>query len=243
MNPRQQLRQDIRRKRRALTRTEQLRAAKRLHAQLCRRPEFIRARHVALYLPNDGEIDPRPLLESCWKMGKKTYLPVLHPILHNRLWFVPFDRNTKLVRNIYKIEEKKAVIQFLEYIKNSVIVAHHAAFDVEMINKALIRLELPKLKNKVLDTGILYKKAPRRPPWALDLVLLPLVAFDANGNRMGMGGGYYDRTFSFKSRGQSIPGPKLIGLAHELQRVDRLPVENWDIPLAGIISDQASYLG
>ena len=195
MNPRQQLRQDIRRKRRALTRTEQLRAAKRLHAQLCRRPEFIRARHVALYLPNDGEIDPRPLLESCWKMGKKTYLPVLHPILHNRLWFVPFDRNTKLVRNIYKIEEPPII------------------------------------------------KAPRRPPWALDLVLLPLVAFDADGNRMGMGGGYYDRTFSFKSRRQSIPGPKLIGLAHELQRVDRLPVENWDIPLAGIISDQASYLG
>lgn len=195
MNPRQQLRQDIRRKRRALTRTEQLRAAKRLHAQLCRRPEFIRARHVALYLPNDGEIDPRPLLESCWKMGKKTYLPVLHPILHNRLWFVPFDRNTKLVRNIYKIEEPPII------------------------------------------------KAPRRPPWALDLVLLPLVAFDADGNRMGMGGGYYDRTFSFKSRRQSIPGPKLIGLAHELQRVDRLPVENWDIPLAGVISDQASYLG
>ena len=128
-------------------------------------------------------------------MGKKTYLPVLHPILHNRLWFVPFDRNTKLVRNIYKIEEPPII------------------------------------------------KAPRRPPWALDLVLLPLVAFDADGNRMGMGGGYYDRTFSFKSRRQSIPGPKLIGLAHELQRVDRLPVENWDIPLAGIISDQASYLG
>lgn len=195
MNPRQQLRQDIRRKRRALTRTQQLRAAKRLHAQLCRRPDFIRARHVALYLPNDGEIDPRPLLESCWKMGKKTYLPVLHPILHNRLWFVPFDRQTKLVRNIYKIEEPPII------------------------------------------------KAPRRPPWALDLVLLPLVAFDADGNRMGMGGGYYDRTFSFKSRRQSIPGPKLIGLAHELQRVERLPVENWDIPLAGIISDQASYLG
>lgn len=195
MNQRQQLRQEIRRKRRALTKPQQIRAAKRLHAQICRRPEFIRARHVALYLPNDGEIDPRTLLESCWKMGKKTYLPVLHPILHNRLWFVPFDRNTKLVRNIYNIEEPPLL------------------------------------------------KSPRRPPWALDLVLLPLVAFDADGNRMGMGGGYYDRTFSFKSRRQSIQGPKLIGLAHELQRVERLPVESWDIPLAGIITDEASYLG
>ncbi|MDI3325133.1 5-formyltetrahydrofolate cyclo-ligase [Pontibacterium granulatum] len=195
MNPRQQLRQEIRRKRRALTKQQQLRAAKRLHAQICRRPEFIRARHIALYLPNDGEIDPRPLLESCWRMGKKTYLPVLHPILHNRLWFVPFDRNTKLVRNIYNIEEPPLL------------------------------------------------KSPRRPPWALDMVLLPLVAFDADGNRMGMGGGYYDRTFSFKSRRQSIQGPKLVGLAHELQRVERLPVESWDIPLAGIITDEDCYMG
>jgi len=57
-----------------------------------------------------------------------------------------------------KIEEKAAVIQFLDYVKNSVLVAHHAAFDVTMINKALSRLQLPKLKNKVLDTGHIFRK-------------------------------------------------------------------------------------
>ncbi|WP_397362967.1 PolC-type DNA polymerase III [Olleya sp. R77988] len=57
-----------------------------------------------------------------------------------------------------KIEERDAIIQFLDYIKNAVLVAHHAAFDIAMINQALKRLDLPKLKNKVVDTGQLYKK-------------------------------------------------------------------------------------
>lgn len=60
--------------------------------------------------------------------------------------------------SISKIEEKEAIIQFLAYVKDAVIVAHHAAFDIKMINNALKKLDLPKLKNKVLDTGILYKK-------------------------------------------------------------------------------------
>lgn len=57
-----------------------------------------------------------------------------------------------------KLIEREAVIQFLEHIENAVLVAHHAAFDVAMINQALKRLDLPKLKNKVLDTGHLFNK-------------------------------------------------------------------------------------
>ncbi|MBT8319276.1 MAG: 3'-5' exonuclease [Gramella sp.] len=57
-----------------------------------------------------------------------------------------------------KISEEEALRRFLSYIQNSVLVAHHAGFDVKMINKALSRNGLPKLKNKVLDTSVLYKK-------------------------------------------------------------------------------------
>lgn len=57
-----------------------------------------------------------------------------------------------------KLDEEKAIIQFLGYIKNAVLVAHHAAFDVAMINNALKRMHLPKLKNKTLDTGHLFQK-------------------------------------------------------------------------------------
>ncbi|MBQ4821727.1 3'-5' exonuclease [Aquimarina sp. MMG016] len=58
---------------------------------------------------------------------------------------------------IHKISEKDAIIQFLYYIKDATLVAHHANFDINMINTCLIRLGLPKLKNKVIDTGILFK--------------------------------------------------------------------------------------
>ena len=53
--------------------------------------------------------------------------------------------------------EEAAVVEFLEYIGNSVLVAHHIAFDVGMINKVLYRMGLPKLKNKTLDTMLLYR--------------------------------------------------------------------------------------
>ena len=60
--------------------------------------------------------------------------------------------------NIKKLEENEAIAAFLTHIKNSVLVAHHAAFDLAMINEALKRMSLPKLKNKVIDTGQLYDK-------------------------------------------------------------------------------------
>lgn len=53
--------------------------------------------------------------------------------------------------------EEAAVVEFLEYIGNSVLVAHHIAFDVGMVNKVLYRMGLPKLKNKTLDTMLLYR--------------------------------------------------------------------------------------
>ncbi|MCP9200778.1 3'-5' exonuclease [Gramella sp. GC03-9] len=57
-----------------------------------------------------------------------------------------------------KISELEALKGFLNYIQNSILVAHHAGFDVKMVNKALQRHGLPKLKNKVLDTAALYSK-------------------------------------------------------------------------------------
>lgn len=75
-----------------------------------------------------------------------------------------FNENTVEIHGILKSghikkhEESDAIQQFLEYIKNSILVAHHAGFDIAMINQALKNLKLPKLKNKVLDTGFLFKK-------------------------------------------------------------------------------------
>lgn len=63
-------------------------------------------------------------------------------------------RNTK----ISCLTEEEAIVQFLEYIKDDVLVAHHAVFDMKMINQTLNRMGLPKLQNKVVDTMDLYAK-------------------------------------------------------------------------------------
>jgi 5-formyltetrahydrofolate cyclo-ligase len=75
------------------------------------------------------------------------------------------------------------------------------------------------------------------PVSQLDLIFTPLVAFDSQGQRLGMGGGFYDRTLSQLSSDTKSSGakkPALIGLAHDCQHVESVPVEAWDIPLPAI---------
>ena len=81
----------------------------------------------------------------------------------------------------------------------------------------------------------------RCPPWLLDLILTPLVGFDEAGNRMGMGGGFYDRTFAFMKNGSKPRRPALLGLAHECQKVAQLTTEAWDIPMDGIVTGKKIY--
>lgn len=66
----------------------------------------------------------------------------------------------------------------------------------------------------------------------MDVLLMPLVGVDAQGHRLGMGGGYYDRTL-----GQCVTRPYLIGLAHSCQQVEALSPEPWDIPLNALVTE------
>lgn len=79
------------------------------------------------------------------------------------------------------------------------------------------------------------------PPWGLDLVLMPLVAFDPQGNRLGMGKGYYDRTFSFLRQRRHWRKPHLVGIAYEFQKFGQLPFQPWDVPLDAIVTEQSVY--
>jgi 5-formyltetrahydrofolate cyclo-ligase len=74
----------------------------------------------------------------------------------------------------------------------------------------------------------------------MDLVITPLVGFDMQGNRLGMGAGFYDRTFGFL-RHMDKPRPLLIGYAYELQKVPALGAEAWDVPLAAVATEQHFY--
>jgi 5-formyltetrahydrofolate cyclo-ligase len=78
-------------------------------------------------------------------------------------------------------------------------------------------------------------------PWALDMVFVPLVAFDRHGHRLGMGGGYYDRTFAFKLQRSHLTGPKMVGIAHDLQYRDSIESNPWDVPLDNVITETQRY--
>ena len=69
----------------------------------------------------------------------------------------------------------------------------------------------------------------------LDIIVLPLVGWDESGNRLGMGGGFYDKTLA------GVSGPLRVGLAHELQRVAQLPLEQWDIAMSFVATEAALY--
>jgi len=189
---RRALRRTLRQRRRALSPRQQRLASEALCRRLRRLPEMQRARRVALYLPNDAEIDATPLIAWLRRRGARVYLPVLRPLAENRLWFVHYHAATPMVSNRFGIREPDT---------------RHGAHHARQV-----------------------------PPWALDLVLMPLVGFDDQGNRLGMGGGFYDRSFAFTR--QRRPRPRLIGVAHDCQRVDALPVAGWDIPLDAIVSDR-----
>lgn len=81
----------------------------------------------------------------------------------------------------------------------------------------------------------------RVSPLALDLVLAPLVAFDPQGHRLGMGGGFYDRSFAYLLRHTRWLRPRLIGLAHDFQYRPHLPHQPWDVPLHAVVTEQAVY--
>ena len=190
---RPQLRRMLRKARRELTPSEQRKAAQGLYRQLAQQPLFRRAKHISLYLPTDGEIDPRLLLRAAQRRGKATYLPVLSAWPRTKMVFQRVRPGDKLLPNRFRILEPRV------------------------------------------------NANRQRPVWALDLVLLPLVGFDDVGGRLGMGGGFYDRSLAYLARRQSWRKPTLLGLAHECQKVERLAQASWDVPLQGTVTDRGWY--
>jgi len=77
------------------------------------------------------------------------------------------------------------------------------------------------------------------PAEAMHLVACPLVGFDAGGRRLGMGGGWYDRSFAF--RHGKAPPPWLVGVGFAVQQVPALVAESWDVPVDAICTEHATF--
>lgn len=176
--------------RQQLSVSQRLSAAQHVYKIIKAQSFFRRAKKIAFYHAIRGELDPQLLLTKAIKLHKKCYLPILHPLKHNRLWFGNYSSAQDCQINRFKIPEPN---------KNNLIA-----------------------------------------PWALDLIFVPLVGFDDQCHRLGMGKGYYDRTFAFK-KNTCNKRPLLVGIAYEVQKVPHLIPKPWDVSLDYVVTEKTIY--
>ncbi|MCL7713090.1 5-formyltetrahydrofolate cyclo-ligase [Stenotrophomonas mori] len=183
---RQDLRQQLRQRRRDIAPAARIAAAETLAARLLALPFAGVAGHVAGYWAMDGEIALHR-----WQMQLPPRQTYCLPVLHGRLLrFAPWQPGQPLANNRYGIPEP----------------------DVD--------------------------PAQALRPEEMALVVAPLVGFDAQGRRLGMGGGWYDRSFAFRQR-QAAP-PWLVGVGFSVQQVPSLPARDWDVAVDALCTELAT---
>lgn len=188
-----ELRTHIKKQRSQLSIQEQAAYSKEIAERLCTSAFFEKAQTIALYLPVQGEVDTRLIVEKARQAKKSCYLPVLSPEDELHLCFLPFDASTQFVRNRFNIPEPK------------------------------------------------FDPSTCLQPEDLDLVITPLVAFDKACNRMGMGLGFYDRTFQFLLIKPRADRPVLCGLAYGFQEVASTDPQPWDVSLNYVITENRLF--
>ncbi|CNH94474.1 5-formyltetrahydrofolate cyclo-ligase [Yersinia aldovae] len=136
--------------------------------------------------------------------------------------FLSFDGelNTRPIIELLWQQHKQVYLPVLHPFSPGNLLFLHYRPDSPLISNRLKILEPPLDVRDVLPLN------------QLDVVITPLVAFDSHGQRLGMGGGFYDRTLQHWQH----DGPYPIGLAHDCQWVEHLPSELWDVPLPEIVT-------
>jgi len=142
---------------------------------------------VALYVADDGEVDPTDLSVALRGAGTRTWYPV--PL-----------RPTDAAPMVFRLWD-----------------------GVAPLRRGRFGIPVPQPSSTPDRLGI-----------DLEVIAVPLVAFDRHGNRVGRGAGYYDRVFAPRQR--SAPPPLMVGLAYDIQEVPILTARPWDVPLDAVVS-------
>lgn len=184
------LRKSLRQQRRAVSKFQQRKSEHDVLKQLSQEPRFKTAQKVGVYLHAFGEIQTRLIIEKCFSLGKRVFLPMICNMNQRLVWVQISQR---------------------QY--------HKARFSHHPLG----------MQEPMASRGLHVS--------TLDVLLLPLLACDQHGTRMGMGGGFYDRTLA------SAPHtPYRIGLAHNFQYLsNELIRQPWDQPIHLLITPSARY--
>ncbi|WP_442779917.1 5-formyltetrahydrofolate cyclo-ligase [Enterobacter cancerogenus] len=148
------------------------------------------------------------------------YSPVV--MAHTVALFLSFDGELDtqpLIDQLWRAGKKVYLPVLHPFSKGNLLFLHYHPRSELVVN----RLKITEPKLDVRDV---------LPLADLDVLVTPLVAFDEQGQRLGMGGGFYDRTL----QNWQHHGFQPVGYAHDCQAVEALPVEKWDIPLPAVVT-------
>jgi 5-formyltetrahydrofolate cyclo-ligase len=190
---RNDIRREMRARRRLVTASERSRAAHRFvtHAE---RAHLLRpGRRIAVYQPFGHEADVSALIRRAWQRHCIVYAPVVTHRRRFAMHFVPLSADARLAINAFGIAEPD------------------------------------------------HSPNERIPVLRLDVIFMPLVAFDARGWRLGSGAGFYDRCLRHLRVARQWRRPQLIGVAYEHQRVEALTPDPWDVPMDGVLTERRLY--
>jgi len=176
-----ELRRQLRERRKSIKIPTRKRKGKKILHQCQKNGLFRSAKHIAIFTPNDGEVETENIINFLTKQDYFLYLPILSG---EKLKFAKIGKYFR--KNRFGINEP---------VCTPIVGAHK-----------------------------------------MDLILIPLVGFDKYKNRLGMGGGFYDKTLSFQKKRLKYRVPKLIGLAFDCQEVDKLDTMPWDVSVDGIMT-------
>jgi 5-formyltetrahydrofolate cyclo-ligase len=190
---RNDIRREVRARRRLVTRRERDFAARRF-VTLAERAHLLRPGYrIAVYQPYGHEADVSCLTERAWQRGCDVYTPVVSLRRRFIMQFVPFHPGASLTINAFGIQEPDSSSQ-----------------------------------NRIA-------------PLQLDVIFMPLVAFDVLGWRLGSGAGFYDRCLRHLRGSRLWRRPKLVGVAYEHQRIDAVSPGEWDVPMDAVLTETRIY--
>ena len=176
--------------------------------QIKKQPLFIHSKRVAFYVPTENEVQFGTLMNEALRRRKQCYVPRV-------------SRSEKHKMAFYQIHE----LPHSALVSSHTLVAGGKWKESQSWQKSRFNILEPRALEHVES-------------WTLSLVFMPLVAFDKQGTRLGMGGGYYDSSLaSCRNQGEgtkssfSSTRPALVGVGYDFQQVASLPIEATDIKL------------
>jgi 5-formyltetrahydrofolate cyclo-ligase len=231
MDTRQLTRKKLQQQRAKISLSEQKKTSAIITEQLSQHPLFLQSRSIASYKAIQHEIDPSALIHKAWQNKQTCYLPVLYSQQLN------FSQGGARMSNprVYNIHEDCELSGKTDKnLSARSIQGHQLIFCAyqphTLLKKNRFNIPEPSFS---LDSCI--------APQDIDLVLVPLVGFTEKGQRLGMGAGFYDRSFAFLLHSSRPARPFLLGLAYEWQKLATLKEKNWDVPLNAIITEKKIY--